>query len=134
MRENGLPWKGLECGWDLDEGEEGREAGVWEVVGKGAVERVFCWSQTSLGLNPQVSCPSFLNLCFSLPRMGIRRPHGSVMRVLGNGQYRTCCLSEAGGLNMWSLLVFILGRRNHVGERLGAGLCPGRQAPGLRLA
>ena len=85
MRENGVPWKGLECGWDLNEGEAGREAGVWEVVGKGAVERVFCWSQTSLGLNPQVSCLSFLNLSFSLPRMGIRRPHGSVMRVLGNG-------------------------------------------------
>lgn len=56
VRENGAHWKsqpGPECGQDLDEGEVG-EAGAWEVVGEGAVKRIF-QSQIILNLRAQVS-------------------------------------------------------------------------------
>ena len=104
-----------------------RERGrVWEVGSEDNVEKIF-WSQTSLGLNPQVSCFSFLNFSFSPPVDG----DGDASQVCQEGfrkqrQHQTCHLSEAGDLNVYSVFSFQAGK-SHVGKYLEAGLSYARQ-------
>lgn len=72
---------------------------MWEVGGEGGVENVF-WNQTSLGLNAQVSCFSFLHLSFSLPGMGIMMPLRSVLRVSGNEDSTTHAACQRQEISM----------------------------------
>lgn len=76
--------------------EKGRGVG-----GESGVEKIF-WSQTSLGLNAQVSCFSFLHLSFSLPCMGIMMPLRSVLRVSGNRDGATHDACQRQGISICS--------------------------------